>query len=472
MTTRRGRLPYLDKDYESIREELISRIPQLTERWTDFNASDLGVVLLELFSGIADMLAYYIDAQAAECYLPTARQRQNIVNLCALVGYNLHGPIAASTRVRFTLPQPMTENILIPSGTALLAPDEMLEVHFVTVRDTMIPAGQTQSDVDAVQGGIVTEDFVSPGAACARITLSRTDVAHGSIQVAVSGIEWTQVDHFAESGPDDMHYVAAIDGLDNVSIIFGDGKNGAFPGDGKQIQTTYLTTLGSNGNLAPHRVMKLVSAIYAGSGESVQFTVDNPIAATGGADRETQERAKLVAPATVKSTWKAVTRSDYTALCLAFPGVAKAKIQDINDDPNLRIYSVRICIAPEGGGLPSPLLKSQIIDYLDARRLLTIDAGIVDPVYVSVDVSADLYIYPGEDIETVRGRAQQALENHFAFDNQDFGQRLYLSDLVVLLDGVQGVSHVVLREPFADVIPGTREIPVLGDVSLTISEVQ
>ncbi|MHB9037099.1 MAG: baseplate J/gp47 family protein [Armatimonadota bacterium] len=472
MTTRRGRLPYADKDYDSIREELVSRIPQLTERWTDFNASDLGVVLLELFSGIADMLAYYIDAQAAECYLPTARQRQNIVNLCSLIGYKLHGPIAASTRVRFTLPQPMTENLLVPSGTALLAPDETLEVPFVTVRDITIPAGQTECEVDAVQGQIMTEDDVGTGAACACIALSRTDVAHGSIQVTVSGTEWTHVEHFAESGPDDTHYVVSTDGLDNVSIIFGDGKNGTFPGDAKQIQATYLATLGSNGNLAPHRITKLLSAIYAESGESVQFSVDNPIAATGGTDRESQEHAKLVAPATVKSTWKAVTRDDYTALCLAFPGVAKAKIQDINDDPSLRIYSVRICIAPEGGGLPSPLLKSQIIDYLDVRRLLTIDAGIVDPVYVSVDVSADLYIYPGEDIETIRQRAQQTLESYFGFDNQDFGQKLYLSDLVVLLDGVQGVSHVVLREPFVDVLPGTREIPVLGSVALTISEVR
>ncbi|MHB9038771.1 MAG: baseplate J/gp47 family protein [Armatimonadota bacterium] len=472
MTTRRGRLPYVDKDYESIREELISRIPQLTERWTDFNASDLGVVLLELFSGIADMLAYYIDAQAAECYLPTARQRQNIVNLCSLVGYRLHGPIAASTRVKFALSQPMTENVQLPSGTALLAPDETLEVPFVTVGDITIPPGQTECEVDAVQGQLITEEFVGTGAVCASITLSRTDAAYGSIQLRVTEVEWTQVEHFAESGPNDTHYVVSIDGLDNVSIIFGDGKDGAFPGNGKQIQAVYLATLGASGNLAPHRITKLLSAIYATSGESVQFTVDNPIAATGGADRESQEHAKLVAPATVKSTWKAVTRSDYTALCLGFPGVAKAKIQDINDDPSLRIYSVRICIAPEGGGLPSPLLKSQIIDHLDARRLLTIDAGIVDPVYISVDVTAELYIYPGEDIETVRGRAQQALENYFAFDNQDFGKKLYLSDLVVLLDGVQGVSHVVLREPFVDVLPGTREIPVLGSVALTISEVR
>jgi len=472
MTTRRGRLPYVDKDYDSIREELIARIPQLTERWTDFNASDLGVVLLELFTGIADMLAYYVDAQAAECYLPTARQRQNIANLCVLVGYRLHGPIAASTRVTFSLSETMGEDLLIPSGTAIIAPDETSPVLFVTVRDLTMPVGETSVEVDAIQGEPVSESFVGTGIPCARTTLDRTDIAHGSVIVNVAGSEWTSVEHFADSESEDTHYRVEVDGLDKVSIVFGDGKCGAYPGEGTQIEVSYLVTLGAAGNLAPHRITELLSTIYANNGESVRFTIDNPIAATGGADRESQEHAKAVAPTTVRSTWKAVTRDDYAALCLAFPGVAKAKIMDINDDPSLRIYTVRVCIAPEGGGLPSPLLKTQLVDYLEARRLLTIDAGIVDPVYIPVNVNADLYTYPGEDVETVRRRALDALAKYFAFDNQDFGKELYLSDLVVLLDGVQGVSHVVLREPFSDVIPGSREVPVLGTATLSISEVR
>lgn len=471
MTARRGRLPYVDKDYDSMREELIARIPQLTERWTDFNASDLGVVLLELFAGIADMLAYYVDAQAAECYLPTARQRQNIANLCALVGYRLHGPIAASARVRFTLPQALAEDILIPSGSALIAPDEAMPVPFVTAQDLIIRAGQTQGEVDAVQGEPATEAFAGTGSPCVRIVLGRTDIAHGSVKVEVAGVEWTQAQHFADSEAEDTHYLVEIDGLDNVHIVFGDGRCGAYPAEGKQIDVSYLATLGSAGNLAPHRITELLSTIYAGSGESIGFTVDNVIPATGGADRESPEHAKAIAPTTVRSTWKAVTRDDYAALCLAFPGVAKAKIMDINDDPTLRIYTVRICIAPEGGGLPSPLLRSQLTGYLDSRRLLTIDVGMLDPVYVPVNVSADLYTYPGEDPDTVRRRAQDALTKHFAFENQDFGKGVYLSDLVVLLDGVQGVSHVVLREPTADVAPGSTGIPTLGTAMLSISEV-
>ena len=47
----RASIGYINKDYESIRQELLAKIPQLTDRWTDFNHSDLGVVLLDLFCG-------------------------------------------------------------------------------------------------------------------------------------------------------------------------------------------------------------------------------------------------------------------------------------------------------------------------------------------------------------------------------------------------------------------------------------
>jgi len=468
MTVRRGRLPYVDKDYESIREELIARIPQLTDRWTDMNPSDLGVVLLELFAGTADMLAYYIDAQAAECYLPTARQRPNIANLCALVGYRLHGPVAASTRVRFTVMQMEPTNVAIPAGTVVRAADEETPVPFVTTTDVTLLAGESSVEADAVQGEPVSESFAATGTVGARLVLNRTDVAHGSVRVTVGGIPWLEVQHFADSGPEDTHFLVETDGLDVVSITFGDGTCGMLSNEGRLVEVSYISTQGASGNIAPHRIGQLVSNIDS----TAAFTVDNPIAATGGADKESLEHARLVAPSTVRSTWKAVTREDYRSLCLAYPGVAKARIIDINDDTSLRMYSVRVCIAPEGGGLPSPLLKSGLTDYLEARRLLTIDAGIVDPVYVPVDVDADLFFYPGEDPNTVRGRAMSALTSQFAFGNQDFGMAVYPSDLVVLLDGVQGVSHVALREPLADIVPGQREIPVLGTTTLTISEVR
>ena len=42
--------------------------------WTDFNRSDPGVTLLELFGYLAELLAYYQDRVAAEARLATRRR--------------------------------------------------------------------------------------------------------------------------------------------------------------------------------------------------------------------------------------------------------------------------------------------------------------------------------------------------------------------------------------------------------------
>jgi len=261
-----------------------------------------------------------------------------------------------------------------------------------------------------------------------------------------------------------------LDALDQTWLAFGDGKAGAIPPSGQTISVTYLTTVGPAGNLAPHLITTLPNPILV-EGTPLEISVDNPIAATGGAEAESHDHARRVAPATVRSTWKAVTKADYQALCKAFPGVAKAQVLDLNDESSLRIYTVRVVIAPEGGGAPSPQLKADLLAFLDARRMVTIDVGIDDPSYHPIPVTATLFLYPDESEVTVRQRAMTALEEHFAFDAQTFGRAVYTSDLIALLDGVSGVSHVVLQTPASDVVLAPRELATLGTVTLTLEVV-
>jgi len=470
-TTARARLPYINKEYDAIRQELVARIPQLTDRWTDFNESDLGIVLLELFAGVGDMLAYYLDAQAAECYLPTARQRQSIINLCALINYRLHGPVAATTRVRFTLGQPAQRDITIPAGTVCRGQGLSEPIPFETVSDLVITAGLREGEVNARQGTRRTEVFAGTGQAFQRLALTNPGVAHGTVTLSVTGVTWQAVEHFADSGQADIHFRVDINGLDQTVLQFGDGKFGVMPPAGSTIAVTYLTTLGPEGNLAPHLITELPSPILV-DGLPITATVDNPIPATGGTDAESHDHARLLAPAVLRSTWKAVTKADYQALCMAFPGIAKAQVLDLNDDATMRIYTVRVVIAPEGGGAPSPQLKSDLRAYLEARRMVTIDIFIDEPAYRPVPISAILYVYPDQDADQVRQRASLALTDHFAFDRQTFGHGVYTSDLIALLDGVAGVSHVVLHGPTVDVVLAPREIAILGAVTLTTEVVR
>ncbi|MHB9131178.1 MAG: putative baseplate assembly protein [Armatimonadota bacterium] len=467
----RARLPYSNKDYASLRRELLARIPQLTDRWTDFNASDLGVVLLECFCAIGDMLAYYLDAQAAECYLPTARQRQHVIDLCALINYRLHAPVAATTTLRFTLPLVQTSDVLIPVGTLAQAQGENSDIPFTTVDELLIPRGQTVGEIGVRQGHRQTEAFTGTGLPGQVLTLPHTDIADGTITVQVGDAAWTVISHFVESDPASPHVQVETDGLDVTHLRFGNGIHGAIPLAGSVLTVQYLTTLGSAGNCAPHRITTLVTPVLV-NGAPIPLLVENPVAATGGADRESVGEARQQAPATLRTLWKAVTKADYQALCEGFPGVAKAQVLDANDCLNIRLYTVRICIAPAGGGLPSPLLKQELLTYLDARRVLTVEVFLDDPRYRPVPIMADIYLYPGERQDAVRLRVEEALATFFAFDRQAFGQSLYPSDLIAVLDAVPGVSHVALLQPTGDIRLGPQEIATLGETTLLMREVR
>lgn len=466
----RASIAYTNKDYESLRRELLARVPQLTDRWTDFNASDLGVVLLELFCGIGDMLAYYLDAQAAEAFLPTARQRQNVINLCKLISYRLDTPVAATTTLRFALAAPLDEDLTIPAGTACRARLEDGDVEFETALDAVIPRGRTEVDVDARQGRRKSESFTGNGEPGQRLVLAGKSIAQGSIRVRIQEREWTEVAHFQESDAGTLHFQTETDALDETTIVFGDGVHGAVPPPDEPVEVEYLETLGAAGNLGPNLVTEVLDAVYL-DGAQVALSVTNPAPATNGADRETLEHARRQAPAELRSLWKAVTKEDYKALAEGFPGVAKAQILDVNDCGNIRYYQVNLAVAPDGGGPPSALLKRDLAEFLESRKVITVEINLFDPVYRPVSVDADVFAHAGEDLDLVRSRVEDALAEHFAFDRMDFGKAVRFSDLVALIDGVRGVSHVRMYAPQEDIEVRAGEIAVLGQVNLDVRRV-
>jgi hypothetical protein len=178
--------------------------------------------------------------------------------------------------------------------------------------------------------------------------------------------------------------------------------------------------------------------------------VTNTIPATGGATRESIDFARAQAPAELRTLWKAVTKEDYQALAVGFPGVAKARVLDTNDCAGIpacaasllkpaappitggaagrRYYNVHIAIAPEGGGIASPLLKQELTAFLEARKVITVEFELYDPVYRSIDIDADVYLWAGEAEDTVRARIEQGLEDFFAFENVDFDQDMPISE--------------------------------------------
>lgn len=61
------------KKYKDISDEMLTSIPKYTERWTNHNPSDPGIVILEMLAWISDTILYRIDKAPEEMYLSFLR---------------------------------------------------------------------------------------------------------------------------------------------------------------------------------------------------------------------------------------------------------------------------------------------------------------------------------------------------------------------------------------------------------------
>ena len=96
-----------DRNFEDLVAECILRIPRYCPEWTDFNPSDPGITLIELFAWLTDQMLMRFNQ------VP----RRNYVTFLELLGIKLQPPAAAQTNVSFYLTQPDTYPYLIPQGT-------------------------------------------------------------------------------------------------------------------------------------------------------------------------------------------------------------------------------------------------------------------------------------------------------------------------------------------------------------------
>jgi Baseplate J-like protein len=122
-------LSYLAKDYRSFRRLMLDRLAQTLPDWTERNAADLGVTLVELLAYVGDHLSYAQDAVATEAYIGTARRRASVRRHARLVDYAMHDGANARTWVQvqidgpsFTLEAADTKFLTRVAGAGLVVP--------------------------------------------------------------------------------------------------------------------------------------------------------------------------------------------------------------------------------------------------------------------------------------------------------------------------------------------------------------
>jgi predicted phage baseplate assembly protein len=96
-----------DRTFQDLVNECLLRIPRYCPEWTNFNPSDPGVTLVELFAWLADQMLMRFNK------VP----RRNYVAFLELLGIRLLPPAPAQTDITFYLSASLPETYIIPVST-------------------------------------------------------------------------------------------------------------------------------------------------------------------------------------------------------------------------------------------------------------------------------------------------------------------------------------------------------------------
>jgi predicted phage baseplate assembly protein len=337
--------------------------------------------------------------------------------------------------------------------------------------------------VEALHADIVENDVLgyAEGVAGQRFSLSRTPVLGGRAPAVLEVSsedgwqEWTQVDSFADSGPDDRHFVLdAHTGTVHFGPLLRQQNGqvrqyGAVPErDAVVRMSRYCVGGGVAGNVGAGAIRTLKSSIPFVAG------VTNLRRARGGADGETLDQAKARGPILLRTRSRAVTAEDYEAITTeAAPEVARARCLTAGED-GVAAGSVRILVVPnaraEAGRLalgdlvPSDDTLRRITGRLDEVRLIGTRVHVEPPLYMGVTVVARMVARPRASTSRIEA---EALDELYGFLNPltggpegtgwPFGRPVQVGEVFAVLQRVRGVEMVEDVRLFgADPVTGRR----------------
>lgn len=343
---------------------------------------------------------------------------------------------------------------------------------------------------NVVQGRTVQEQPLasSDGSPNQEYTLGFTPLIDGTLLIEVDeGAGFTQYDelkNFLSSDGSRKGYTKETNADDETVITFGDGVNGKIPPPGvDNIRATYRIGADQEGNVGAHTINVNLAGI------SFVTQVYNPRQASGwaakqGSDEESLAKAKIEGPASLRTLGKAITPSDIETLAVQFtsPSTNSAPVvraQAIEE--TFGVKTVELVVVGPSGTLLTQTQRDELDDYFNGNKPLGIEGVLVTNHEVTtvnftpkpIDVTA---VVTGTiSAEAVKNALSALLNPEAKYDDDvtyrwDFGGEIPVSLIIAAIHEADqlNVKKVQLTVPAANIILGTRELPVPGNFSITI----
>jgi hypothetical protein len=497
-------IDFTSQDYEGIKKSLTDYLKAFYPLdYNNFVESDLGMMLVNTMAYMGTTLSLKADMLANENFLETARVPANVRKLLQLIGVDMRGPLAAKANAKLTLdssPQgdfkitKEERNVTVisdrdgqPVSWVLYYYDHSTgEILLDGKSDLIIPHGDFDNGT-SISNLILLEGFLKEEEgsfvdidAVKYIYLKEAPVVEGSIQVSSSEGMWEEIDSlYLASGSDHKVFEKVYDDNYGVKLIFGDGIRGKPPISGDSYTVLYRTGGGFRGNIKNNFLNKNVKGIDLVTGSPlIKGNYVNTTISTGGQNAESVDHAKKYAPYLFRSQYRAVTGDDYTAISNAFQSsVGYGKCIAVNRQSGassniIDIYCIAVAneIHLERASLQ---YKQELIEYMNEFKMIAVEIVAIDALIRTLDLVITIMLKredkPNE--ERIKVGVASKIKRLFHADNVDFGETLFLGDIVVKAMEEEGVTYTTVDNIKEDIFLMYNEIIQLNNIEINVEYV-
>ncbi len=213
-------------------------------------------------------------------------------------------------------------SVLVPDAESSWSPDLRLPVAaYANVLDASRGETVSREVLGSGDASLADQPFrlqKSPLTYLASPTAANESGVASTLAVWVDGVRWSEVASFFAQPGDAQVYVLRQDDEGATVVTFGDGVNGSrLPSGQDNVVATYR--FGAGAACPPAGSIKQLAKPVAG----LQGIV-NPVAAAGGADAESAEKIRSLAPRSALLLGRAVSILDMEAAAAGMPGVIAA----------------------------------------------------------------------------------------------------------------------------------------------------
>ncbi len=261
-----------------------------------------------------------------------------------------------------------------------------------------------------------------------------------SLEVRVDDIIWREVPTFCGCGPHDRVYVVRLADDGTVTVQFGDGRQGArLPSGAENVRVVYRRGIGFEGIVAKEQIRLLLSHPLGVRG------VSNPFAPEGAADQQSLEDSRINAPRSVLTLGRVVSLEDYAAFARDFPGVGKSHAIWTRHGATravlLTLLDADGAQVSDTGQPADPLRRA-----LAAQGIPFVPVRIVSRPPSRFSISGVVHVESDHLPTRVEAAVHAALRANFSFTAREFGQGVALSEVVAVIQDVQGVLSVDVHD--------------------------